>query len=95
MTVVRCRPLDQEKSQPQAYIENLLSEQPSATPNEYELTLRVHWMAWNAVILQETKYGTTDYARMMDQMLIGEYRSSKSEKGEMRFFAEDERVYTP
>jgi hypothetical protein len=53
-------------------LKTLVAEQPNATFEEYDLTLRVPWMAWNAVVLQETKPDTTDYLKMIDQMLVGQ-----------------------
>jgi len=58
------------------YVEPILAtlkaERPNATFEEYDFTLRVPWMAWNAVVLQETQPGTTDYVKMMDELLVGQ-----------------------
>jgi hypothetical protein len=50
---------------------SLVAERPNATFEEYDFALRVPWMVWNAIVIQETKPGTTDYVKMMDQLLVG------------------------
>jgi hypothetical protein len=53
-------------------LKTLLTERPNAKLDEYDLTLQVPWMAWNAVVMQEAKHGSTDYVEMMEQMLAGQ-----------------------